>query len=86
MLIKYLPAGINNFHNRPALSLRVSQKTNETGEYLYLVSPRTAAKIERHFCGMMNCCCPHGAAIQIDQTGTRYGIPSNYTQPIGGRK
>lgn len=78
MLVKYKPTGINNFHNRPALSLRVSEKTNETGESLYLVSVRTAAKIERHFCGVTDCGCPQGAVIQLNEMGTRYGIIPAY--------
>ena len=75
MKITYEPIGINNFHDSPNINLIVSGET-ATGfdDPVYLISKAQARRIEKHFCGITDCRCPAGAAIQLDESGTEFGI------------
>jgi len=76
MKIRYAPIGINNFHNSNPINLIVSGKiwTDYNDRKFYLISPNQAKRIEKHFCGISDCKCPHGAAIQLDPYGKEFGI------------
>jgi hypothetical protein len=78
--ITYAPTGINNFHNSRPLVLVISGREVEgdTG-MLFTISKGQAKKIERHFCGVIDCRCPAGAAIQLNEVGTLFGIRSEWT-------
>jgi len=71
------PKGINNFHNSPPLSVRVSGETTYAGEEkdVYKISKRQARKIEQHFCGISGCGCPQGGVVvELDPTGENFGV------------
>ena len=74
MKIYYRPTGINNFHNSAKLSLVVGPaiETHIDGK-LYPLSLRQAKKVWKHFCGISDCHCPHGAVVEYEQG--KYGLP-----------
>lgn len=73
MKVSYLPTGINNFHNSAAINLVVSPDTIEGGT-MYRISASQQKRIEKHFCGVSDCRCACGAAQQLNQEGTEWGI------------
>jgi len=79
MKITYSPTGINNFHNSSDINLIISGEITEghSGP-VYRISRGQAMKITKHFCGVIDCRCPHGAAEQLDPDGTEYGIRVGY--------
>lgn len=70
------PKGINNFHNAPALTVRVSGvEVQGFGERIYRISKRQARRIERHFCGISDCRCPAGGVvIETSANGDEFGL------------
>ena len=62
MQITYTPTGINDFHNRGPITLRISGHTQEG---CYLISPLQERRISKHFCGVKDCHCPHGAVVEF---------------------
>ncbi len=62
MQITYTPTGINNFHHRGPISLRISGHTQEG---CYLISPAQAARIRKHFCGFEYCSCRAGSVVEF---------------------
>lgn len=66
MRVDYDPQGINNFHNQPAIRLRITGETDyQDGRKLYVISKGQNRKIEKHFCGITDCRCPQGGTIEI---------------------
>jgi hypothetical protein len=81
MKITYQPTGINNFHNSSAINLIISgEKTDGHSGLVYRISRNQAQKISNHFCGVTDCRCPHGAAQQLNEDGTEYGIRVGYCE------
>jgi len=78
MNVTYEPAGINNFHNSPAINLRESGEKSEFDGPVYRISKRQAVRVENHFCGITDCHCAHGAVQQLNEDGTEFGIPAKY--------
>ena len=72
----YLPLGINNFHNSPAIELFITgEKTSGLqGVEVYRISKGQEKRLEKHFCGITDCRCHHGAIEQLDEAGTELGI------------
>jgi hypothetical protein len=79
MKISYQPQDINNFHNVGPLNLVVGGRTIDwSGRETYLISPRQARKINKHFCGITDCRCSGGATYELNEDRTGYGIPVKY--------
>ena len=77
MKIKYRPEGINNFHNSASISLVVTDPIRyEDGSQMYRISVGQRRRIERHFCGVSDCHCPHGSVQEIYPD--EYAIPAKY--------
>jgi hypothetical protein len=76
MKITINPTGINNFHNSPPLTVRITgEGISGFGEHLYKISKRQARKIEQHFCGITDCRCPHGGAVvETSPDGDKFGL------------
>lgn len=57
-----------NFHNASPIDLRVDlENTIEwNGDDLILLTDYQSRRIEKHFCGMSDCCCGAGPLIQVD--------------------
>ena len=72
MDITYQPHGINNFHSSPPIRLRIP---GQTLEGCYLISSSQEKRIRKHFCGIRDCGCPHGAVVEFgrDYFGLRPG-------------
>jgi hypothetical protein len=71
---KYL---INNFHNQPAITVRVKgqPEIDAAGRTIYKISRRQARRIESHFCGVTECHCAKGGyVIGLDAEGEQFGI------------
>ncbi len=68
--------GINNFHNRPDIMVRVSgEEIKGFGERLYRVSRRQVLRIEKHFCGSSDCrCAKGGVVVETSPDGEEFGL------------
>lgn len=83
MTISYQPTGINNFHNSSAIRVRIAASPlidPMCNGDVYEISRRQAMKIRAHFCGNTECRCPHGAVRDLDEAGTRFGLPVRFAQ------
>ena len=81
MMITYQPTGINNFHNSSAIRVRVypTPLIDPVGNGdMYPISVSQARKIRRHFCGITDCRCAEGAVQELDEAGTRHGLPVRF--------
>lgn len=83
MMITYEPSGINNFHNSSPIRVRVADAPLvdpvSSGD-MYEISARQARRIASHFCGITDCRCPHGAVAELDEAGTRFGLPVRWAK------
>jgi len=71
----------NNFHNAGPINLIIDpfNIVRWNGDKLYLLSKAQASRIEKHFCGISDCCCGSGPMIVVDRD--EYAIhPSSIDQ------
>jgi len=63
------PSGIDDFHNRGPINIKVSEHNEviEAGQWnqitAFTISKYQAKRIENHFCGMLDCKCPAGGVV-----------------------
>ena len=75
VLVIYKPDKTTNFHDREEIKLYVRAEV-----FFYkalpicLLSKNQAKRIEKHFCGIKECQCKSGIAIQLDDEGIIWGI------------
>lgn len=58
--------GINNFHDRGAITVRITDTrriNGYDGRDYHPISRRVAARVKRHYCGHADCHCPAGGII-----------------------
>jgi hypothetical protein len=75
MKITYTPQGVNNFHNCAPIRLIVSGPSAEGN---HEINRRQNQRLERHFCGVVDCHCPAGASRQVDEAGTRFTLRAEW--------
>lgn len=79
MKITYQPTGINNFHNSNPINLVISGEKPRGIAGLFTASATgRRSKSKKHFCGVADCRCAHGAVEQLNEGGTEYGIRLGY--------
>jgi hypothetical protein len=80
MKIRYAPKGVEDFHRQGTINLIVSgdvvERYYEGG--VYLISPRQAQRIWKHYCGMKECRCPGGGVVEI--APNEYGVRVKYCE------
>ena len=71
----YEISGINNFHNRGPITVRLSNTMiirGYTDRDYHPISRRQATRIQNHFCGISDCRCPAGGiVIDLDGDGNK---------------
>ena len=78
MKITYEPG--NNFHNFPAIALRVTGEMTWVDGDAFEISKNQAKRIEKHFCGISGCTCAKGHVIPLDAEGTRFAIAKKWCE------
>lgn len=68
----------NNFHNAGDIVIMVDPTKTVifNGDELLCLTDYQSTRIEKHFCGMSDCCCGSGPLVEYDYG--KYGISTYY--------
>lgn len=75
---EYRPTGINNFHNSPAITVRLGEIKETHEGPLYPITENQSRRIKRHFCGITDCRCPAGGVVEYEEG--RHGLDPKWVE------